>query len=271
METFIDMKHFLLYSFAILYPIFMCAQTKKTVFVPDKPNGTAVICCPGGGYETVCDEHEGKGWAQEFNDMGIVWVVVNYELPNGNPEIPFNSILEVMKDLKANASTYHIDTTKIGIAGFSAGGHLAASYSQYAPKQHKPAFQLLFYPVITMDETYTHRGSRNHLLGEKPKNSMVKRYSLEKTADETLPPTLIFVSKDDNVVSPENSLNYYEMLNENNVPTNLHIFPIGNHGWGNSTTFIYHPAILEKLYLFFKDGIDSSNIYEYLPVETSEE
>lgn len=261
------MKRFILLQSLCLLSTFVFAQTKKTIFSPNNPNGIAVICCPGGGYETICNEHEGNGWAKEFNEMGITWIVVDYQLPNGNPELPFSSILETMKDIKAHAKDYKIDTTKIGIAGFSAGGHLAATYSRYAPANEKPAFQILFYPVISMNEKLTHKGSLTHLLGESYSSKAVKHYSLEEQAEKSIPPTIIFASKDDSVVPIDNSINYYNSLQKKGVPVNLQIFPFGNHGWGNDKNFIYHQAIIEELSKFFTKGISSNVIYEYLPIK----
>lgn len=260
------MKRLLFLCIVCFASFFGFTQTTKTIFSPKNPNGIAVICCPGGGYEVICNEHEGKGWAKELNEMGITWIVIDYQLPNGNPELPFSSILETMKDIKAHAKEYNIDTTKIGIAGFSAGGHLAATYSRYAPENEKPAFQILFYPVISMDEKLTHSGSRAHLLGENPSSKLVKTYSLEKQADKSVPPTLIFVSMDDSVVPLDNSIEYYSSLRKVDVPANLQIFPIGNHGWGNNPEFTYHQAIINELYLFFTEGLQSNEIFEYQPI-----
>lgn len=226
-----------------------------TIFLPEKPNGMAVLCCPGGGYETVCDEHEGKGWAEEINQMGVAWIVVNYQLPNGNPKIPFSSVESAMKYVKAHAKKYHINPNQIGIAGFSAGGHLAATYTRYASKNLRPAFQILFYPVISMDSSLTHLGSFHHLLGNNPSEKMIKKYSLEKQTTKQIPSTIIFVSNDDNVVPKTNATLYsYNVLKKDETRKDFKMveFPEGNHGWGNSKTFKYHDEVITQINSFLE-------------------
>lgn len=231
----------------LLCGVIFAQSGKYTIFSPEKPNGVAIICCPGGGYETVCDEHEGKGWAAEMNELGITWIVLNYRLPDGNPSIPFEDVQKTMQEIKKIGPSIGVDTSQIGIAGFSAGGHLAATYSCYSPKELKPAFQILFYPVISMRKGLTHLGSRQHLLGENPPKDLVNYYSLEKHTD-SLPPTLIFVSKDDAVVSPRNTKLYIKALKSTFLMHN--IFPTGNHGWGNSKDFEFHYLVILDIKTF---------------------
>ena len=138
-----------------------------------------------------------------------------------------SSLEDFVQEIKKIGPSIGVDTSQIGIAGFSAGGHLAATYSCYSPKELKPAFQILFYPVISMRKGLTHLGSRQHLLGENPPKDLVNYYSLEKHTD-SLPPTLIFVSKDDAVVSPRNTKLYIKALKSTFLMHN--IFPTGNHG-----------------------------------------
>lgn len=246
----------LIFSITNAQEIVKLDNVSYTIFLPKKSNGMAVLCCPGGGYETVCDEHEGKGWAEEINQMGVAWIVVNYQLPNGNPKIPFESVETAMKHVKSNAQKYHINPHQIGIAGFSAGGHLAATYTRYSSKNLRPAFQILFYPVITMDSSFTHLGSRHHLLGDNPSEKMVQKYSLEKQPPKNIPSTIIFVSNDDNVVPKTNTTLYgYNALKNDETRKDFRtvIFPEGKHGWGNSKTFNYHDEVITDLKNFFEN------------------
>lgn len=241
----------------LLVDILYAQSGEYTVFSPEKPNGTAIICCPGGGYETVCDEHEGKGWAAEMNARGITWIVLNYRLPNGNPNTPFEDVKKTMQEIRKIAPSIGVDTSKIGIAGFSAGGHLAATYSQYAPQELRPAFQILFYPVISMKKELTHLGSRQHLLGDNPPQDRINHYSLEKQV-HSLPPTLIFVSKDDAVVSPRNTNLYVKAIKkQKNIIYMRNQFPSGNHGWGNSKDFKYHDQVLLDIQSFLLNIVPS--------------
>lgn len=221
-----------------------------TIFLPsqEKNNGTAILCCPGGGYEAICDEHEGKGWAPFFNENGIAWIVVNYDLPNGNPKVPYKSIQKAMKTLYTKADELHIDKSRIGISGFSAGGHLAAMYAVHYKGVYKANFQLLFYPVITMDSTKTHLGSLHHLLGQHPKQKLVEKYSLENQVTSKTPKALLFVSANDEVVPMVNTTSYNQALKGKGVSSECIIFNTGNHGWGCcNADFEYYPQLQKKI------------------------
>lgn len=222
--------------------------TKPTlsVFLPEKPNGLAILVCPGGGYVDVWDKTEGYANEKWYTDRGIVYAVLKYRLPNGHPQVPLDDVHEAMRILKAHAQEYGF--TKLGIAGCSAGGHLASMTATHFTKpEERPDFQVLFYPVITMDPSFTHGGSLHYLLGDNPPKALVETYSNEKMVTADTPPAFIMANSDDRVVPCENSIRYYEALRAHRVPAALHIYPEGGHGWADNENFAYRKAWLQDL------------------------
>ena len=188
------------------------------VFLPEKSkaNGKGVFIFPGGGYAMVAYGHEGTRWAPFFNEQGIAVFVLKYSLPKGDRSRTFNDVSSAMNIVKTNATNWGLNLSQIGVMGFSAGGHLAATVATHFTEPIKPAFQILFYPVITMEAAYTHAGSRENLLGKTPSQALVDEYSNEKQVSVTTPPAIIITAADDQVVPIENSLNYFKSLNEEN-------------------------------------------------------
>jgi acetyl esterase/lipase len=139
---------------------------------------------------------------------------------------------QAMRIVRARATEWNINPNKIGIMGFSAGGHLASTYSTQFEEDTKPDFSILIYPVISMDKSITHMGSRNNLIGNNPTSAMIKLYSNELQVRSNTPPTFLIHATDDDVVPVENSLLYYQALKINKVPTEMHIYPAGGHGFG---------------------------------------
>ncbi len=225
------------------------------VFLPEKPNGKAIIACPGGGYQHLAMEHEGTQFAPWLNEQGIALIVLKYRMPKGNHEIPLSDAKQAMKIVRQHAKDWNIDTNKIGIMGFSAGGHLASTLATHFDSETRPDFQILFYPVITMDKTYTHGGSRKNLLGENPLEELVKFYSNELQVTPETPKAFILFSNNDKTVPSLNGVNYYLALQKNGVSAELHIYPTGGHGWGFKDDFIYKPqwiaALVQWLSLIF--------------------
>ncbi|MDR1632519.1 MAG: alpha/beta hydrolase [Dysgonamonadaceae bacterium] len=219
------------------------------VFLPSeaKQPAKAVVICPGGGYSHLAMDHEGYDWAPFFNEQGIAAIVLKYRMPGGNPAIPAADALEAIRLAKEHAAEWNINPAAIGIMGSSAGGHLASTVATHAPKELCPAFQILFYPVITMDAKETHRGSRNQLLGEKPTDEMVRLYSNELQVTDNTPPAFITLSDDDKAVPPINAVRYYMALKEHNIPATMYIYPDGGHGWGIKESFKYRKEMLMKL------------------------
>jgi len=210
-------------------------------------NGTAVIICPGGGYWGLAIEHEGSQVAQWFNRLGITAFVLKYRLPEASIMVdksvgPLQDGQEAIRIVRRHAQEWGINPNKIGIMGFSAGGHLAATVSThfnetvYPLKKDdvsaRPDFSLLIYPVISMDSTITHMGSRINLLGEKPSEEQVMRFLNEKQVTAQTPPAFLIHSMDDTVVPVENSIRYVLAMKKCNVDCELHLYQHGGHGYG---------------------------------------
>lgn len=211
-----------------------------TVYLPQKPNGKAVIMCPGGAYGWLAMGHEGHDMAQWFNNQGIAYAVLKYRLPQGHHEIPLTDAEQAIRIVRDNAEKWNIDPAKVGIMGASAGGHLASTLAtHYSSPATRPDFQILFYPVITMDPAYTHGGSRENLLGKNPSKQLQNEFSNEMRVTPDTPKAFIMLSSDDNAVPVANGLNYYMALLKNNVRAALHAYPEGGHGWGYGDGFLY--------------------------------
>ena len=228
---------------------------KLKVFLPPKSlaNGKAIVACPGGGYSHLAVDHEGYRWAPYFNNLGIAYAVLEYKLPKGNPDIPMKDVEAAFKILLDSAKIWNIDSKMIGIMGSSAGGHLASTVSTHPRGTCSPAFQILFYPVISLDETVTHQGSKNGFLGDNPPKSLVDEWSNEKKVTSSTPRAFIALSSDDKVVKPINSILYFMALQEAGVPVSLFIYPTGGHGWGYRNTFKYHQQMLNELTCWLTD------------------
>lgn len=211
-----------------------------TVYTPKNPTGKTVLMCPGGGYTHQASAHEGHDMADWFNAQGITYAVLKYRLPYGDNTIPLADAEQAMRILRKYANELGIDPNKVGIAGASAGGHLASTLAtHYSSSETRPDFQILFYPVISMDANKTHMGSRNALLGENPSDELVKKYSNELQVTPDTPKAFIMLSSDDGAVPPANSIDYYTALTGNKVKVSLHAYPVGGHGWGFRDKFPY--------------------------------
>jgi len=219
-----------------------------TIFQPEKNSGRnpAVIICPGGGYSILAYNLEGTTVAKIFNSWGVTGIVLKYRLPSD--EImkdksvgPIEDAQRAIQYVRENASQLNIDPQKIGIMGFSAGGNLAATASTHFDKDYisnpnhislRPDFSILAYPVISMLNSLTHKGSQENLLGKNPSGNLMKNFSNELHVTEYTPPTFLVLAGDDNTVNPENSIKYYEALLKNHVPAEMHIYQNGGHGFG---------------------------------------
>lgn len=211
------------------------SEPRMLAFPADKAkaNGSAVLICPGGGYGGVSQIKEGEEFARWFNEMGISAFVLYYRMPNGHHAIPLTDMQTAFSIIRNCAKEWKIKKNKIGIMGFSAGGHLASTFgTHFKTKSERPAFMILGYPVVTMDSTYTHKGSRNNLLGKKPSEDLVKFYSNELHVTKKTPPTFIVHAKDDGAVPIANSENLKKALEANKVPVRLVIYDKGGHGFG---------------------------------------
>lgn len=196
--------------------------------------GAAMIICPGGAYGGLAITTQGYDFAEWLNTIGITGIVLKYRMPNGNKEIPLDDVQESIRYIRKNAQKLGINENKIGVAGFSAGGHLAALAATLFSEEGistRPDFSILFYPVISMGQ-HTQMDTHQNLLGAESSSSSIENYSCEKQVRPNTPPTLILVSDDDTIVSPINSTQYYEALKHQQIPATLYVFPQGDHAWG---------------------------------------
>ena len=219
-----------------------------TVYLPpkEKANGTAVIICPGGGYWVTASVHEGSDVAKVFAAMGVTAFVLKYRIPNDatmvNKEIgPLQDAQQALKIVRDRATEWNVNPDRVGIMGFSAGGHLASTAGTHfanpvIPNAEntslRPNFMVLIYPVISMLESITHKGSGEQLLGKTPSPEKIKEYSNELQVTSQTPPTFLVHASDDDLVNPENSIVFYQALLKNKVPAELHIYQSGGHGFG---------------------------------------
>jgi acetyl esterase/lipase len=207
-----------------------------------KANGTAVLICPGGGYQAEAIYHEGFEFADWLNEHGIAGIVLKYRLPKGHADIPITDAKQAMRIIRAHAAEWHIDPNKVAVAGFSAGGHLASTLGTHYDLgdstatdplmrySTRPDLMILFYPVITMKLGETNLGSHQNLLGMHPSKKEVDFYSNELHVTKDTPPSILMLSDNDKTVPQINSIQFYQVLHTNNVPASLNIFPSGRHG-----------------------------------------
>jgi len=207
---------------------------------------TAIIICPGGGYQRLAISHEGYELAKALNDLGITAFIFKYRLPNDTimtdkAYVPLADAQQAIHLVRQNAAQWNINPAKVGIMGFSAGGHLAASLSTlYNQDLHhykdsislRPDFSVLVYPVISLREINAHKGSADRLLGKQPTEEMLKLFSCDEQVNAATPPTLLLLAADDKTVPPANSKSYYEAMIKNKVPAEIHLFQNGGHGFG---------------------------------------
>ena len=268
-----SMKRILMATVATLLTVTLQAQTATTVqaptarrltvnitpdgkanmvgYLPAQPTGRAIVDLPGGGYSHLSMENEGHDWAAFFNSQGIAYFVVTYRMPGGDRTLPVSDAQTAIRLVRDSAAAWGVNPRDVGIMGFSAGGHLASTVSTHSEYDCRPDFSILFYPVISMDERVTHKGSCVGFLGEEGmKDSLlVREYSNQNAvrAGET-PPTIILLANDDRAVPPlTNGVAYYEALCRAAVPCAFHAYPSGGHGFGFRSTFRYHDQLLSDL------------------------
>jgi acetyl esterase/lipase len=211
----------------------------------EKSTGAAVIICPGGGYSVLVYEGEGVSTAKELARNGITAFVLKYRLPSDSTMEdktigPLQDVQQAIKLVRERAKEWNLDATKIGIMGFSAGGHLASTGATHFKKalienknnsNLRPDFQVLVYPVISMGDSLTHRDSRNKLLGENPSRDIINDFSNELQVTTDTPPAYITYATDDKLVDVDNGISYYEALRHHNVNVEMHLYSKGGHGF----------------------------------------
>jgi len=209
------------------------------------PNTPAAIVCPGGGYTNLAMNHEGRQVASFLNSLGIASFVLRYRLgPRYHHPVELGDAQRAIRTVRSRAAEWKLDSTRIGIVGFSAGGHLAMTASTHLDSgkasaedpveraSSRPDFAVLGYPVISMAEPWTHRGSRTMLLGDNPDPELAKSLSGEQAVIAQTPPTFIFQTNEDTTVPAENAVYYYLALRKAGIPAEMHIFEKGPHGVG---------------------------------------
>lgn len=218
------------------------------IYLPakEKASGAAVVICPGGGYSGLAITHEGYDVAAEFNKMGVAAFVLKYRLPSdrimsSKETGPLQDAQEAIKMVRTHAKEWNIDVNKVGIMGFSAGGHLASTAGTHfntpvAENKDKinlrPDFMMLIYPVVSFTDSLAHKGSRDNLLGPSPSTEKKMHYSAELQVNGQTPPAFLVHAQDDKTVKVGNSLKLYESLTENGIPAEMHLYPKGGHGFG---------------------------------------
>ncbi len=215
------------------------------VYPAKNPNGLAVVACPGGGYTHLARYHEGSDMADWFNVQGITYAVLLYRMPQGHSDVPLSDALQAIRTMRANSDQWGIK--KVGIMGSSAGGHLASTAATHYTEDSRPDFQILFYPVISLDPEITHMGTHDNLLGKEATKKMENLYSNDLHVTPETPPAFIMHSCDDKAVPVENSLRYFRALADNSVLSTMHIYPTGGHGWGFRDSFLYKPEWTSEL------------------------
>ncbi len=231
-------------------------ESNMQVFLPKKPTGKALVACPGGGYSHLAMQHEGTDWAPYFNEQGIVYAVLKYRMPKGDRTIPMSDAENAIRMMRDSAAVWGISPYDVGIMGSSAGGHLASTIATHAPMDARPDFQLLFYPVISMVEKETHKGSVVNFLGEgRSDEALVKQFTNYKQVKRhQVPPAMIIMTADDRAVPVvTNGLLYYNTLRKQGVPTTMLMYPTGGHGFGHRNTFAYHYAMMANITAWLKN------------------
>jgi acetyl esterase/lipase len=227
------------------------SEPTLTVYGPavDRPNGTAVIIAPGGGYVHLSVEREGVQYANWLSTLGVTSFVLKYRMQEFGHPAPLQDVLRAVRIVRSRAAEFKINPARIGVMGSSAGGHLAASAgtlfdhpagrtgSPLDATSARPDFLILMYPVITMDDPYAHAGSRKALLGANPSPELLQLASMEKQVTASTPPTLLIHTQEDRTVPVENSILFYEALTKAKVPAEMYLFEHGSHGMGMNPNF----------------------------------
>lgn len=226
-------------------------QANMVAYLPDQPSGRAVVDCPGGGYSHLSMQNEGHDWAAYFNQQGIAYFVLTYRMPNGDRTIPIHDAEQAIRTVRDSAEAWKINPHDVGIMGFSAGGHLASTVSTHSEYACRPDFTILFYPVISMNERDSHRGSCQNFLGKdgQKDQQLVRLFSNQNAVRRHLtPPAIILMANDDSAVPPvTNGIAYYTAMRNAGNECALHVYPSGGHGFGFRSSYQYHDQMLQDL------------------------
>lgn len=241
------------------------------IYLPEKANGMGVLVCPGGGYGHLAMDHEGKQIAEWLNAHGVAAFVLKYRLgPKYRHPIELGDAKRALRLVRANAAEFHVSPDRIGAWGFSAGGHLVSTLGTHFDAgdpaaadpieraSSRPSFLILAYPVVTMLDPYTHKGSRTNLLGESPDPALVQALSNETQVTKDTPPAFLFHTNADNAVPVENSVHFYLALRKAGVPAEMHIYLLGRHGVGLAQSDPVLSSWPDRLAAWLKNFSDSA-------------
>ena len=232
-------------------------KSNMVAYLPEKPSGRAVVGCPGGGYSHLSMQNEGHDWADFFNRQGIAYFVLTYRMPGGDRTIPMSDARKALGTVRDSAAAWGINPRDVGIMGFSAGGHLASTMSTHNEWAERPDFSILFYPVVSMNERETHKGSCVNFLGAEGQQDkqLVKDYSNFNAVRRHLtPPAIILLANDDRAVPPvTNGIAYYSAMRRAGNECALHVYPSGGHGFGFRSNFKYHDQMVSDLTTWLKN------------------
>ena len=224
---------------------------RLTAYLPTQPSGRAIVDLPGGGYSHLAVDHEGHQWADWMNRQGIAFFVLEYRMPKGDRTIPLTDAYRAMTTVRDSATAWCVNPYDVGIMGFSAGGHLASAVSTHAPWAARPNFSILFYPVVSMDERVTHKGSCANFLGAEGMKDqrLIQQWSNDACVRRHLtPPACVILSTDDRVVPPvTNGVAYYSAMRRAGNNCALYAYPSGGHGYGIRKNFAFHKQMLGDL------------------------
>ncbi len=224
---------------------------RLTAYLPTQPSGRAIVDLPGGGYSHLAVDHEGHQWADWMNRQGIAFFVLEYRMPKGDRTIPLTDAYRAMTTVRDSATAWRVNPYDVGIMGFSAGGHLASAVSTHAPWAARPNFSILFYPVVSMDERVTHKGSCANFLGAEGMKDqrLIQQWSNDACVRRHLtPPACVILSTDDRVVPPvTNGVAYYSAMRRAGNNCALYAYPSGGHGYGIRKNFAFHEQMLGDL------------------------
>ena len=229
-------------------------KANMVAYLPEKPSGRAIVCCPGGGYSHLAVDHEGHHWTPWFNQQGIAFFVLTYRMPHGDRTIPMGDAQQAIRTVRDSATVWAVNPHDVGIMGFSAGGHLASTVSTHSEPDCRPDFSILFYPVISMDERESHKGSCVNFLGEEGMRDeqLVREYSNQNAVRSQLtPPAIILTATDDTVVPVlTNAIPYYTAMRRAGNHCSMYIYPSGGHGFGFRDTWPFHDQMLGDLQMW---------------------
>lgn len=230
-------------------------QREVKIFLPSHraqlPTPVMLIL-PGGAYYKLSTRYEGSEVAYWLNNLGIAAAVLHYRMPNHHPEVPQEDILATLEELRTRAQELHLDPQRMGIIGFSAGGH---AVSLALTRQLSFRCAILFYPVITMDKEQTHRETHDWLLSADATKEQEQAYSAQQHVKADLPPTLLIACEDDDLVPVSNSQCFFEELQRQGVPSYLHVLSRGGHGWGWSETMPQREQVLTMVQQFIQNQL----------------